>query len=96
MLGITFLVWANILRTGTEDLSGTVLAVSGVGVSVRAWVCSSFPSASIRGRGFWCLIFRCDLDTLTYQNLLFCRVPINSILGLIIRSHKKVGFGRLR
>ena len=94
MLGITFLVWANILRTGTKDLSGTVLAVSGVGASVRTWVCSSFPFASIRGRGFWCLIFRCDLDTLTYQNLHFCRgrVPINYILG----THKKVGFGRLR
>ena len=34
--------------------------------------------------------------TLTYQNLLFCRVPINSILGCIIRTYKKVGFGRLR
>ena len=29
---------------------------------------------------------------LTYQNLLFCRVPINSILGFIIRTYKKVGF----
>ena len=26
----------------------------------------------------------------------FCRVPINSILGFIIRTDKKVGFGRLR
>ena len=26
----------------------------------------------------------------------FCRVPINSILGFIIRADKKVGFGRLR
>ena len=34
--------------------------------------------------------------TLTYQNLLFCRVPINSILGFIIRTYKKVGFGSLR
>ena len=33
--------------------------------------------------------------TLTHQNLLFCRVPINSILGFIIRN-KKVGFGSLR
>ena len=33
---------------------------------------------------------------LTYQNLLFCRVPINSILRFIIRTCKKVGFGRLR
>ena len=32
----------------------------------------------------------------TYQNLLFCRVPINSILGFIIRTHRKIGFGRLR
>ena len=38
--------------------------------------------------GYW--------GTLTYQNLLFCRVPINSILGLIIRTYKKVGFGSLR
>ena len=35
-------------------------------------------------------------DALTYQNLRFCRVPINSILGFIIRTYKKVGFGRLR
>ena len=34
--------------------------------------------------------------TLTYQNLLFCRVPINSILGFIIGTYKKVGFGSLR
>ena len=34
--------------------------------------------------------------TLTYQNLLFCRVPINPILGFIIRTYKKEGFGRLR
>ena len=34
--------------------------------------------------------------TLNYQNLLSCRVPINSILGFIIRTYKKVGFGRLR
>ena len=35
-------------------------------------------------------------QTLTYQNLLFCRVPINSILGFIIRTYKKVGYGSLR
>ena len=29
--------------------------------------------------------------TLTYQDLLFCRVPINSILGFIIRTYEKVG-----
>ena len=34
--------------------------------------------------------------TLTYQNLLFCRVPINSILGFTIRTYKKVGFGSLK
>ena len=34
--------------------------------------------------------------TLTYQNLLFCRVPIKSLLGSILRTYKKVGFGRLR
>ena len=33
--------------------------------------------------------------SLTYQNLLFCRVPIKSILGFIIRTYKNVGFGRL-
>ena len=34
--------------------------------------------------------------SLTYQNLLFCRVPIISKLGLIVRTYKKVGFGSLR
>ena len=33
---------------------------------------------------------------LTYQNLQKSRVPINSILGSIIGTYKKVGFGRLR
>ena len=33
---------------------------------------------------------------LTYQNLLFCRVPINSILGFIIRTYKNAGYGSLR
>ena len=36
------------------------------------------------------------LYTLTYQNLLFCRVPIKSILGFTIRTYKKVGFGSFR
>ena len=35
-------------------------------------------------------------DTLTKQNLLFCRVPMNFILGFIIGTYKKVGFGSLR
>ena len=34
--------------------------------------------------------------TLTYQNPLFRRVPVISLLGLIIRTYKKVGFGSLR
>ena len=34
--------------------------------------------------------------TLTYQNLLFCRVPIDSIFRFMIRTYKEVGFGRLR
>ena len=34
--------------------------------------------------------------TLSYQNLLFCRAPINSILGFIITTYKKVGYGSLR
>ena len=34
--------------------------------------------------------------TLTYQNPQKNRVPINFILGFIIRTYKKVGFGRLR
>ena len=34
--------------------------------------------------------------TLNYQNLLFCRVPINSILGLKNENLQKVGFGSLR
>ena len=39
--------------------------------------------------------FRVSGFTLNYQNLLFCRVPINSILGFMIRTYKKVGFGSL-
>ena len=35
-------------------------------------------------------------STLIYQNLQKSRVPINSILGFIIRTYKEVGFGRLR
>ena len=31
---------------------------------------------------------------MTYQNLPKSRVPINSILGFITRTYKKVGFGR--
>ena len=34
--------------------------------------------------------------TLTLQNLLFSRVPSKFILGFIIRTYKKVGFGRPR
>ena len=34
--------------------------------------------------------------TLTYQNLEKSRVPINSILGSIIGTCKKVGFGRFK
>ena len=33
---------------------------------------------------------------LNLQEPNFCRVPINSILGFIIRAYKKVGFGSLR
>ena len=36
------------------------------------------------------------VPTLTYQNLLFCRVPINPILGSRIGTYKKVGFSRSR
>ena len=32
-------------------------------------------------------------STLTYQNLLVRRVPADSILGLAIRTYRKVGFG---
>ena len=34
--------------------------------------------------------------TSTLQNLLLCRVPIKFILGFIIRTYKKIGFGRPR
>ena len=35
--------------------------------------------------------------TITYhKNTFFCRAPISSILGFIIRTYKKVGFGSLR
>ena len=33
---------------------------------------------------------------ITYQTLLFWRVPINSIFEFITRTYKKVGFGRLK
>ena len=35
-------------------------------------------------------------ESLSYQNLLFRRVPINSILGFIIGAYKKVGYGSFR
>ena len=34
--------------------------------------------------------------TFTYRNLTFCRVPMNSLLGFVIRTYKKVGFGSFR
>ena len=37
-----------------------------------------------------------SIGTLTYQNLLFGRVPINPILEFMIRTYKKVGFSRSR
>ena len=46
--------------------------------------------------GCRCYRIRFIVYTLTYQNLQKSRVPINSILGCIIRTYKKVGFGRLR
>ena len=46
----------------------------------------------VLGFGFFCSGFKL---TLTYQNLLFYRVPIKSLLGSILRTYKKVGF-RLR
>ena len=33
-----------------------------------------------------------QVPTLTYQNLLFCRAPLNSIVGFITRTYKTVGF----
>ena len=48
-------------------------------------------SSRLNGSGF-----RGVAHTLTYQNLQKSRVPINAILGFIIRTYKKVGFGRLR
>ena len=41
-------------------------------------------------------VVRTRLTTLTYQNLQKSRVPINSIFCFVIRTYKKVGFGRLR
>ena len=32
----------------------------------------------------------------THQNLLFCRVPVTPIVGFIIRTDRKVVFGRIR
>ena len=55
---------------------------------------SRFGVWGCRGEGSG-RIFRLGI-TLTYQNLQKSRVPINSILGFIIRTYKKVGFGRLR
>ena len=37
-----------------------------------------------------------ESKAVTYQNLLFCRVPINPMLGFIMRTYKKVGLGSLR
>ena len=51
---------------------------------LRTWH-AEIPNASIS----FCV------STLTYQNLLFCRFPINSILGCILRTYEKVGYGRL-
>ena len=54
--------------------------------------------ALVRGpeQGLWLreLSILSYTSTLTYQNLLCCRVPINSILGFIIRTYKKAGFTR--
>ena len=33
-----------------------------------------------------------ESKAITYQNLLFCRVPINPMLGFIMRTYKKLGF----
>ena len=44
------------------------------------------------------LVHLTGVASLTYKTLLallFCRVPITSILGLIGRTYKQVGFGRL-
>ena len=51
--------------------------------------------------GVWSVMPKIWLKTLRLRGYLippkptFCRVPIKSILGFIIRAHKKAGFGRL-
>ena len=37
-----------------------------------------------------------DMNYLSLPKPTFCRVPTNAILGFIVRTYKKVGFGSLR
>ena len=53
-----------------------------------------FRVQGFRGCRVWGVLSLGSFEhTLTYQTLLFGRVPINPILGFIIRTYKKVGFG---
>ena len=53
------------------------------------WLVFSGSTTEDAGCGVAELVSKLLLNpTLTHQNLLFCRVPINSILGCIIRTDK--------
>ena len=64
-----------------RDLSGSALSLACLAFRLRS---------GLSGLGVYLI------TALTYQNLQKSRVPINSILGFIIGTYKKVGFGRLR
>ena len=97
-------------RTPSGLLGGSGVVISRV-ISPLIWVISivtllitlliTTPEPPSTGSSRWSRKFlarnvgRCAV-TLTYQNPQKSRVPINSILGFIIRAYKKVGFGRLR
>ena len=71
-----------------QALQSTLGALSALAVAALAGVARWLPTNLKDGLG---LCF-----TLRTQNLLFCRVPKNTILGFIIRTYKKLGFGFLR
>ena len=67
-------------------MNPTILGVIGAGFLNQVPTLPEFGVVEVHGFG----------STLTYQNLQKSRAPINSILGLMLRTYKKVGFGRLR
>ena len=74
--------------TRFEKLAGTASPVREPDNRVLVTPKTSFSSTSGAAPQFQGQFFKGLFKTLTYQNLLFCRVPINPILGCIIRSTK--------